>query len=366
MARLFKRSRSPFYQIEYRAANGEVRRESTRFTHVTREGQRAANRLLNAKLAAERSYQQLPLNSAWGQWVVPFLRQHCTGGTLKAYLNRWNILTMFLRRQEIAYPMQLTYNDCQQYIEWRTDDREIAAVSRNTARDDLTTLGLVMNEAVRREFALHNPCSKLRIKTAPRTERKEIPESDVALIRAELASGRWHKWMKVQFEIGYYTGRRISETKIAMKDVDLVNCTYAVRVKGGKFKTKPFPPALLPVFKGIDGEHTHKVGISHSTRQWRLFFDRLNMPYSFHCLRVTFVSRCRRAGLDRWTAMQLCDHASALIHAHYNRFHDADLQSALARVFPVSVAKSRARRQGSSSRGPSGGRYRGTSKACAR
>lgn len=349
MARLLKRPRSPFWYVEYRTASG-IRRESTKFRADTREGKRAANRLLNKRLADERQLRHLPSNAAWDMWVVPWIRQHCAGSaaTLRAYLGRWNILSMFFRTQGIDYPCQLTYAHCQEYLTWRTSTvKEIKPVGQNTARDDLGTLRLIVGEAIRRDFCLGNPCTQLRIKGAPRKERPEIPDDHTAKIRGELSTGAqengcpWPKWMRVQFEIAYHTGRRISETKIALRDLDLENCTYTVRIKGGKIKTKPFSPSLLPFLNGIEGTHTHSIGPSHSTRMWRGLFTKLKMPYNFHCIRVSFISRCRRAGIDRWTCLQLADHASALIHAHYNRFSDADLRSALAKLESATPAPGR-------------------------
>lgn len=340
MARLLQRPRSPFFYVEYKTVSG-IRRESTKFRHGTRDGLRAANRILNQRAAQERALAAMPKGAAFAEWVIPFVRQHCTGHTLRAYLIRWNSLSLFLRKRGILYPQQLTYRHCREYLDWRVAGTDLRAVTQNTARDDLSTLGLIIAEAVRRELAPSNPCSKLRIKATERRVRKEIPDSDIAKIREELAGKRqngkpWPDWMRVQFEIGYYTGRRISETRIALRDLDLEQCTYTVRVKGGKVKTKPFHPGLLPTLQSVRGqEWTHTVSASYSFSMWRELFDKLAMTYDFHCLRVSFVSRCRRCGIDRWTAMQLADHATALIHALYNRYGDADLRSALAKLeFP--------------------------------
>jgi len=340
MARLFYRPRSPFVYIEYRTALGEVRRESTKLRRDSREAVRAANRLLNQRNQAEKSFAVTPGGAAWETWVVPFLKQHATNkATLKQYLVRWNNLSDYWRTVGVGVPCQLTYAHCQDYVTHRITEH---GVSQNTARDDLSTMRLIMNEAVRRDFCVANPCSAMRLKTVQREERQELSDADIAAVRSELAGGKqtngakWPRWMTIQFEIALHTGRRISETKIALRDLDLMNCTYTVRVKGGKVKTKPFHPALLPLLRSIEGTHTHTIGPSHSTRMWRALFDKLGMQkFTFHCCRVTFISRMRRAGIDRWTAMQICDHASALVHNHYNRYPESDLRSALAKLeFP--------------------------------
>lgn len=346
MARLFYRPRSPFIYIEYKTATGEVRRESTKLRRDSRDGVRAANRLLNQRNQQEKSYRTLPANSAFDRWVLPFLRQHATNpATYRQYVVRWNNLSNYWRKAGVAVPCQLTYAHCQDYVTHRTTVDE---VTQNTARDDLSTMRLIMNEAIRRDFCVANPCTQLRIKTVPRREKPEITDKQAASIRAELKHGErikgcpWPFWMRVQFEIAWHTGRRISETKMAMATIDLTRRTYTVRVKGGQIKTKPFHRGLLPILKQIKGEWTHSIGPSHSTRMWRQLFDKLGMTeHTFHCCRISLISRLRRSGVDRWTAQQICDHASATIHNHYNRYPEADLRAALKKVeFPKSDAGS--------------------------
>jgi hypothetical protein len=42
-------------------------------------------------------------------------------------------------------------------------------------------------------------------------------------------------------------------------------------------------------------------------------------PSLFHCLRVTYVNRLRRAGVPREAAMRLVNHSSDLVHQIYQR-----------------------------------------------
>lgn len=333
MARLLKMPRSPYYYVEYRTASG-IRRESTRQRTDSREGRRNASRILTKKQAEEKLLVHAPAKSAFAAWVEPWLRQHCAGreSTMKCYLWRWNSLQLFLRERGITFPSQLTYAHCHEYLAYRP-------VQQNTARDELGTLRLIMNEALRRDYCLTNPCSLVRLRAAPRKERQEISDTDLKEIRKRLADPKWPGWMRVQFEIAWHTGRRISETKMAMADLDLTACTYTVRVKGGKVKTKPFLPALLPTLRQIKGDWTHTMSQSHSSAKWSRFFAEAGMPYNFHCIRVSFISRLRRAGVDRWAAMKLVDHASASIHAHYNRYDEADLRGALAKLDPDKPAQ---------------------------
>ena len=55
-------------------------------------------------------------------------------------------------------------------------------------------------------------------------------------------------------------------------------------------------------------------------RRWQQFFIKIKKTHlTFHCLRVTYVNRLRRAGVPREAAMRLVNHASELIHQIYQR-----------------------------------------------
>ena len=56
------------------------------------------------------------------------------------------------------------------------------------------------------------------------------------------------------------------------------------------------------------------------SRRWQQFFIKLKLTHlCFHCLRVTYINRLRRAGVPREAAMRLVNHASALVHEIYQR-----------------------------------------------
>lgn len=338
MARLYVRSDSPFWYLEYRTLDS-IQRDSTGIRHGTREGQRAANKLLHQKQADEKALSNVPAGSAFQQWVMPFLRQHCINSklTFMIYRRRWDVLEMFMRERGIRHPCELAYNHAFEFLDWRVGGGAGKPVQHNTAKDDLDTLRMLMNEAVRREFCPSNPLLRLRLKAAKRKERPELTEEQIANVRHALRHGDWPSFMLIQFEIALHTGRRISETKIPMSAIDLERGEYTVRVKGGNIRTKPIHPKLLPLLRTIKGEYTHTASRGYSSVVWRKFFDSLGMPeHSFHGIRNTVISRARRAGVDRWTLMQVVDHATVAINAHYDRFAEADLRGALAKLkFPA-------------------------------
>lgn len=342
MARLYQRKGSPFFQIEFRNESGELRRESTRLRTDKPTDMRAANRLLQRRIAEERRLDVFHVGSAWELWVVRFLEQHCvrSASTLAIYKTRWGALSQFLRGARVGYPCQVHYQHAFDFLAWRKAGEALKAVSHNMAMCELDLLKMLMNEAVRRDYAVKNPLLRLRIAREPRKAKLEIAPEDLQKIRQALQDEP--DWMTVQFEIGLYSGRRISETRIDLDTVDLERGEYLVRVKGGKTVGKPFHPALQPLFarlKAAGQRWTHEVAAKKASKAWYTLFRRLKMAYSFHCLRVTFVSVGRRAGVDRWSMMQLVDHASATVHEVYSRYSEADHRQALARIIPDAIPR---------------------------
>jgi integrase len=62
------------------------------------------------------------------------------------------------------------------------------------------------------------------------------------------------------------------------------------------------------------------------SRRWQQFFIKVKKPYlCFHCLRVTYVNRLRRARVPREVAMRLVNHASDLVDHIYQRERVEDL-----------------------------------------
>ena len=56
------------------------------------------------------------------------------------------------------------------------------------------------------------------------------------------------------------------------------------------------------------------------------FFIKIKKSHlCFHCLRVTYVNRLRRAGVPREAAMRLVNHSSELIHQIYQRERVEDI-----------------------------------------
>jgi len=75
------------------------------------------------------------------------------------------------------------------------------------------------------------------------------------------------------------------------------------------------------------------------SRRWQQFFIKIKKEHlCFHCLRVTYVNRLRRAGVPREAAMRLVNHASEMIHKIYQREKIEDVvQWCNAVTFPTAA-----------------------------
>jgi integrase len=76
---------------------------------------------------------------------------------------------------------------------------------------------------------------------------------------------------------------------------------------------------LLEKLKADKRSYTLEFPFQPSRRWQQLFIKVKKTHLCFHCLRVTYVNRLRRAGVPRDAAMRLVNHASQLVHQIYQR-----------------------------------------------
>lgn len=328
MATLYERQRSPFWYIQYHDEQGKRHNKST--------GLRADNKdqTLKARiLCSEVTTKELsrPGKSAighvtWDSWVSKFFERHCVSPrTLLRYTEIWKWLALWLQVNRYHSPRDITYARGIDYIDWRTSHKKKSGktVGRNTAIFELKILALLMAEAVRLGHADANPLTSLKIKTDPVAKKPEMSDAEIRDIREALKEEP--EWMQNAFEISLHTGCRLLETSIPMKCVNFdENKITFPTPKGGEVRafSVPMPSALRLLFEKLrDAKKQCTVEFPFQpSRKWGEFFKKLGMPHlCFHCLRVTYINRLRRAGVPRDVAMRLVNHASSLIHQVYQR-----------------------------------------------
>ncbi len=238
---------------------------------------------------------------------------------------------MWLQYRQIHTPKQITYKTALEYIDWRINFKKKSGkkAGRNTAILELKTFSLILSEAVHLGHADSNPLAHLRIRKDKAKKKPEMTNDEIVEIRRALQTEP--EWMQVAFQLGLHTGCRVRETAIPMScvDFDEEKITFP-SPKGGEDRafSIPMPDALKPLFERLKAQRraTTLEFPFQPSRRWTQFFAKIKKPHlCFHCLRVTYVNRLRRAGVPREVAMRLMNHASELIHQIYQREKVSDV-----------------------------------------
>jgi integrase len=334
MACRYKRKNSPYWWIK--PANGKP--YSTKLRHdVANETQKAQD-LLETAIQKER--QQFSEPERWELWAPQYIDERYEDSPKShwRYKLRWKSIRSFLSRHKINYPRQLTFNQISLYVAWRRKgdaDYGVWPASKNTAIGDVKFLGLLMHRAIQLGFAEVNSCRGLGLKKTKAKEKNEITDEHFKVIWDALQTQP--QWMQDSFAISFNTGCRMHECAIPLDCADTKRQFIHFPIaKGDKPFTVPMRPELVPLFERLKKERPGGKAVNFPegpTRAWWYFFtERVKLPYSFHCLRVTFISRLARAGVPAMDAMRLVNHASYEIHRIYQRFQPEDLRASLQKL----------------------------------
>lgn len=343
MASLFKKERSPFWWIKYRNQTGTIKRESTKYRIGIGPETRKALELKAEYTLRESKSGSVRQSEFWQAWVPSWLELTYGGSpkTLERYQTSWRSIRIYLDQIGVFCPRQLTYSHVFEYIPWRiaTKTEGVFNCSKNTALHEIKFLRIVMKEAVRRNFASHNPCVQLGIKKDPPPEKPELTDKDIADIRAGLASmdengvRKWPEWMSIAFEIAIYQGCRLSETEVELKNLNLAKREITFHAKGGKIFRTQLHKQLIPLFHKMISERRKKTFDLPDlpSKIWWRFFKSIGKPkLCFHCTRVTVVTRLARAKVPIAEAMRFVGHASQTIHRVYQRIGTEDLNECVS------------------------------------
>ena len=326
MAYLYRKTRSPFWYVVYFDANLTELHRSTGL-RADDPNDTAKAKALRAELEAKEHHRVPLVNSTgWDAWVPKFLERHCqTERTLERYSGNWKWLALWLQNQRLHSPRAITYGNALEYVDWRTAFKKKSgkSVGRNTAIMELKLLAMIMGEAVRLGHADANPLVSLKLKKDKAAKKPEMTDAEIRVIREALKTEP--EWMQTAFDISLHTGCRLRETRLPLNCVDFVEDKITFpSPKGGEDRafSVPMPSALRPLFEKIR-KAKQKFTVEfpfQPSRRWQQFFIKIKKTHlCFHCLRVTYVNRLRRAGVPREVAMRLVNHASALVHQIYQR-----------------------------------------------
>jgi integrase len=240
-----------------------------------------------------------------------------------------------MRVRNLRHPADVRYEHAHDFMDWRKGQ----GASHNTARLELKLFSFVMQEALRRELCTKNALALAKVARTPPKPKKELSSEDFAAARAAFADRA--KWMRTVFEICAHLGCRFNEAEFGKEDVDFVEGVIwlndSKRKEGDPRKRYAVP---LPV--GLAG-HLKEVFKKRDRTSGRLTGDQNRVFNSIlkkacgatsHSLRVSFVTRCHRAGLSESQAMRLVNHSTRLVHAVYSKLNLSDARAAAALVPP--------------------------------
>ena len=327
MASLYRKKNSPYWFIQFIDADGKRRNKSTEL-RTDLPGETTQARTLRAQMEAKELGRsgRGPEGGGWETWVPQFLDRHCEDPkTLERYSIIWKWLALWLQVRKFHSPRDITYRNALEYIDWRTRFKKKTGktVGRNTAILELKTFAMIVGEAVRLGHAEGNPLATLKIRKDKAAKKPELTDEEIVKIKGALVDEP--EWMQTAFEIGLHTGCRLRETRIPVSCLDFTeNKITFPTPKGGEDRafSVPMPTAVRPLLEKI-ARSRQKFTVEfpfQPSRRWQQFFIKMGMTHlCFHCLRVTFVNRLRRAQVPREVAMRLVNHASELIHQIYQR-----------------------------------------------
>ena len=173
MASYYKRHASRYYWIRYQRPDGTWADKSSK---VRTDNRRFASKI--KQVAAEHTMRELHVDrngqsNRFDVWVPISLRVNTQiQKTLARYTNAWSAIATYLDHIKVISPLQITYQTCRAYPQFRTNPPRhvIRARTFNTALTELKVSSAILQEAVRRNYINANPCLKLGYKECPKTE----------------------------------------------------------------------------------------------------------------------------------------------------------------------------------------------------
>lgn len=338
MASLSKRSDSQYWRLAYRHPITRRRiLQATPYRWRDRAETRAARELCARKALEEKQARTVDPRGRWTTWVRPYLdsrynlKEPGSSLTNQRYIGAWKTIEAFLHDIGVVTPIGVNHSTVMAYLDWRRDaEKQGREIAPRTVLLEIKVLGIIIDEAIRRGFAIVNPCRRLGLSRVATREKPEITLEEEQLIRRQLATRP--EWMRVSFDIAMAQGCRFKETRLRLSEVDLARRRILFRTKGRKVFETALNPVLIPVLRRLKrrgADYTWDLppnDMGHTARNWTRFFRKIGLPHiCFHCTRVTAITRAHRAGVSQAKAMRFFGHSSTAVHAIYTKLGTEDV-----------------------------------------
>ena len=109
MAYLYRKNRSPFWYVVFLDAQGKEWHRSTGFQADDPNAASRAKALRAELEAKEHHHEPGAVTESWDSWVPRFFDRHCKSKlTLERYLDVWKWVSLWMQRERILSPRQLT------------------------------------------------------------------------------------------------------------------------------------------------------------------------------------------------------------------------------------------------------------------
>ena len=128
--------------------------------------------------------------------------------------------------------------------------------------------------------------------------------------------------MRDCFLVAMRQGCRLTETQVPLERIDLEKRVITFLAKGGRLHAAPLHPELVPLVRerAEAGCGTLVDLPAQPSPRWGEFFKQVGLPHlTFHCTRVTVVTRLCEAGFSESQTMAYVGHSSTLVHALYRK-----------------------------------------------
>jgi integrase len=330
MASHYKRSASPYYWLRYQRPDGTWGDKTSKIRIDNNGSLRKIKQVEAEHTMRELHVDRNGQSNRFDVWVPGFLAdQYSNPRTQLRYVEAWSAIATYLDHIDVISPLQVTYQICRAYPHFRTSPPRNVMRARtfNTALTELKVFSAILQEAVRRSYINANPCLKLGYKRTPPKQKPEILPHEQHKIEAALHDKE--PWMQQSWLVAMRQGCRISETAAPLHNIDLQTRTISFAVKGNRTHTAPLHDDLVPLVRLAHKEKRHQLVElpKHAAKKWHQFLRRIGLPHlSFHCTRVTVVTRIARDGHSMAKAKAYVGHASDTVHAIYQRLTPADVR----------------------------------------
>jgi site-specific recombinase XerC len=226
MASFYVRKGSPYYWVRFQKQDGTWGGKSSGIRRAADGALRKIKQLVAQNTMQEHAFSSRTGSNRFDAWVPQFLtRRYTNEKTLARYSAAWSAINTYLARRNVIAPSQVTYQLCIDYPAFRTRPPKalMKARSFNTALTELKVFSAIMQEAVRRGYVAANVALPLGLKRTPAKQKPDISRDEQRKIEAALMHE--DSWMRDCWLVAMRQGCRLSETAVALRDIDLKSGT---------------------------------------------------------------------------------------------------------------------------------------------